>query len=247
VRIGNHDTHELADTLPLMDAGALAGLIEDIKANGQRRPIVIVNDPTTPFACQILDGRNRYLACVKLKIEPRLKVYDGPDGIDDLARYVISENLARRDLTDDQRAIIARRLDKIVSKASKRPRNQPALTGVDMVTRDELVSLEEDGIQEVRDAAVNGVVSLDTAYEISKLEPEQQEKALARIKEIQAKPVEVKRAKVEPVEMRSVVIELSAIDVAALRALSFVGDKSTHAEVRAGAALLRRMAPVVGR
>ena len=52
---------------------------------------------------KILDGRNRYRACVELGIEPETTNYTGNDPVG----FSLSLNLHRRHLTSDQRAAIA--------------------------------------------------------------------------------------------------------------------------------------------
>ena len=103
MKIGQHDSHPVADAFPLMAPAALAGLTEDIRASGLLRPIVLLGG-------KILDGRNRYLACLAAKVEPVFVEWTGGTEPEDLARYVVSENLARRDLDPSQRALCARRL-----------------------------------------------------------------------------------------------------------------------------------------
>jgi len=70
----------------------------DIEANGQREPIWLHPDG------RILDGRNRYIACRDLGLEPRVMQWDGQGSAIDL---VVSLNLHRRHLTTSQRAAVA--------------------------------------------------------------------------------------------------------------------------------------------
>jgi len=75
-----------------MAEAELQELADDIKANGLIEPIVLCNG-------EILDGRNRYLACIEAKVEPGFKDYQGSDPL----TYVVSKNLKRRHLTRQQR------------------------------------------------------------------------------------------------------------------------------------------------
>lgn len=72
----------------------------DIATNGLHEPIQI-------YKGKILDGRNRYRACVDLKIKPIYREWEGEGS--PLA-FVISANLARRHLNESQRAMVAARL-----------------------------------------------------------------------------------------------------------------------------------------
>ncbi len=89
--------HPFADTYPPMSEAELEALTEDIKARGLQRTIVL-------YEGQILDGRNRYLACERAGVEPSFVDYEG----DDPLGQVNSLNL-NRDLTGAQRAIVAAR------------------------------------------------------------------------------------------------------------------------------------------
>src|ERR1700733_14887339 len=85
--------HPLANIFPLMDENELKRLTEDIRKNGQREPIKL-------YEGKILDGRNRYRACVRLGIDPVTEEYTGNDALD----YVVSRNMFRRHLNESQRA-----------------------------------------------------------------------------------------------------------------------------------------------
>lgn len=94
------EVHAAADIFPLMSDADLAALVEDIRENGQREPIIV-------HGHLILDGRNRHRACLQLGIKPKLKEWDE---VGTAAAYVISANLRRRHLNESQRAMIATRL-----------------------------------------------------------------------------------------------------------------------------------------
>ena len=90
--------HSLAEIFPLIEGRDFDALVEDIREHGLREPIVVFED-------QILDGRNRYRACLAAGIEPYFESLPAVDPV----RYVISANIHRRHLTAKQkRELIAK-------------------------------------------------------------------------------------------------------------------------------------------
>jgi hypothetical protein len=101
--------HPLADLFPMLEAGGADELAADIRANGLRQVIVT-------FEGKVLDGRNRYRACLAAGVEPRFKEFEG----DDPLGYVISLNLTRRHLNDGQRAMVAARIEMLKHGGDRR-------------------------------------------------------------------------------------------------------------------------------
>lgn len=89
--------HEVANIFPMMSDEEFAGLVDDIRANGQLQPIYV-------YKGEIIDGRNRYRACVQLGIEPNVREWDGNGS---LVSFVVSLNLQRRHLSPSQKATVA--------------------------------------------------------------------------------------------------------------------------------------------
>ena len=91
--------HPIANLFPLMEGEQYDTLVDDIRDNGLAQPIVEFED-------LILDGRNRFNACLQAEVTPHFVAYDGTDPIS----FVLSANLHRRHLGESQRAMVAVRL-----------------------------------------------------------------------------------------------------------------------------------------
>jgi hypothetical protein len=90
--------HPAAALFPLLpvDSPEFGELVADIGEHGLLQPIVLHEG-------RILDGRNRYRACQHAGVTPRFDEWSGESP----TAYVLSLNLHRRHLTEDQRAAIA--------------------------------------------------------------------------------------------------------------------------------------------
>jgi N6-adenosine-specific RNA methylase IME4 len=88
--------HPFAGLFPLLSEFDLGELASDIASNGQRDPIILHRD-------LVLDGRNRYRACILKGIVPRFEMFTGTN--DEALDFVISKNVYRRHLSSSQRAI----------------------------------------------------------------------------------------------------------------------------------------------
>jgi hypothetical protein len=110
--------HPLADIFPLMEGEEFDELVADIKAHGLREDIVLYQD-------KILDGRNRYRACLAAGVDPEfvpLKTMIPEIEVDtDIAvAYVISKNIHRRHLTAEQKRDLVAKLIKAAPEKSDR-------------------------------------------------------------------------------------------------------------------------------
>jgi len=104
--------HVAAWLFPWTSEDVYRELRDDIAAHGLRQEIVKIADA-------ILDGRTRYIACIELGVEPVFKEWDGKGEPLD---FVVSQNLHRRHLRDDQRAVIAAVYQQALANQSKRKR-----------------------------------------------------------------------------------------------------------------------------
>ena len=127
--------HPLADVFPLIEGAEFDDLVADIKAHGLREPIVVFED-------KILDGRNRYRACMAAGVEPAFTAYTGDDPIS----YMISLNLRRRHLDESQRALVAARLEQLKHGGDRKSEDQDANWHLD---REDAASLLNVGVRSV--------------------------------------------------------------------------------------------------
>src|SRR5262249_33451874 len=171
-------SHPLADIFPLMEGTEFNDLIADIKANGLREPIVMFED-------KVLDGRNRYRACVAAGVDCTFETYDG----DDPLGYVISLNLHRRHLSESQRAMVAAKVATLrdgqrqVGKFADDVPTQgeaAALLKVSERTVRHAREVREHGAPELIQAVERGAVSVSAAADVAELAQDQQRELIAR-------------------------------------------------------------------
>jgi N6-adenosine-specific RNA methylase IME4 len=204
--------HPIANIFPLIEGEEFDALVDDIKANGLREAVTIYQD-------KILDGRNRYRACLKAKAECRYEQFAGDDKA--ALAFVISKNLHRRHLSESQRAMVAARL---ATLKQGRPEKSGQLAG--LPTQDEAADLlnvgersirrarevQEQGSPELQQAVERGIVSVSAAADVASLTEEEQQNIVARgPKEIleAAKAIRNARAAEKRAEWTQRAIELS--------------------------------------
>lgn len=99
-RIGGYDVHPFAAEFPLIEGDEFAQLVDDVKRNGLREPIVLSHDRSV-----LIDGRNRLRACIEAGVDvvhDTLGAHYTEPMILDL---IVSLNVARRQLNPGQRAM----------------------------------------------------------------------------------------------------------------------------------------------
>ena len=207
--------HPLADIFPLVDGADFDDLVADIKVHGLREPIVVFED-------KILDGRNRYRACMAAGVEPAFTAYTGDDPIS----YVISLNLRRRHLDESQRALVAARLEQLKHGGDRKSDDQDANWHLD---RQDAASLLNVGVRsvaraaEVRDhgapelvrAVEQGAVSISAAADIACQPIDEQREIVARgEREILRAAIQIRarKAAARRVERDAKLIRLSNVD-----------------------------------
>lgn len=105
---GKYLVHPAADEFPLLDDERMNELVESVRSRGGLiNPIVLLPDGKT-----IVEGRNRYLACIKAGIEPKFKTLSLSTTETEIINFISDCNLQRRDLLAGQRAVIILKLER---------------------------------------------------------------------------------------------------------------------------------------
>lgn len=172
--------HEISNIYPLIEDEQFQELVDDIRKNGLQVPIVT-------FENQILDGRNRYRACIEAEIKPEFVGYDGSDPI----QCVISLNSIRRHLSISQRALVAANIANLTQGGNRRSFQRANLHFESIAETAEKLNVSErsvkkakqikrDSIPEVVAQVEKGEMSLNEASKISKL-PEEDQDNIAKL------------------------------------------------------------------
>lgn len=195
---GSEPVHPAAEIFPMMPADELEQLAKDIKANGQREPIVY-------FQGKLLDGRNRKAACKIAGVDPETCEIDEEnfmgDKFDPVA-YVLSTNLHRRHLDTGQRSMVGARAKGVYSEEAKeRQKRKPksvvanlpqqkemapkardqaaAAVSVSGKSIDHATTVLEKGSPELIAAVDSGEVAVSKAAKVAKAKPKKQQLAEA--------------------------------------------------------------------
>jgi hypothetical protein len=175
--------HPFSDIFPLMEGPEFDALVEDIKDKGLRTPITLHDG-------KVLDGRNRYRACLKAYItfkDADFRVFDPKLDGDPLA-YVVSANLHRRHLTESQRAAVAASLvttklgDNRYSKTGVTNEQAAKLLGVSEATVKVAKTVAEKAAPEIKEKVLKGELRLNAAKKVIDKPIAEQQQELDRIK-----------------------------------------------------------------
>jgi hypothetical protein len=168
--------HPLADIFPLIEGAEFDALVADIAANGLSQAIVVLDN-------QILDGRNRYRACLKAGVQHRVMPYRGKDPL----TFVISSNLYRRHLSESQRAMVAAKLatlkrgDNQHSPIGETSQGRAAeLLNVGKRSVERAAEVRDHGAPELQQAVEQGRVSVSAAADVATLPKQEQAEIVAR-------------------------------------------------------------------
>lgn len=112
----SYERHEFA-IMPDMRGPEWRAFLASVKQHGQVHPITL-------YQGKVLDGWQRYRACVELGIEPKVEMFEGDDL--DALHHMISVNCLRAQYTWDQQAAIQADLELCAEREAeaRRPKQQ---------------------------------------------------------------------------------------------------------------------------
>jgi len=140
----NMKFHDIANVWPLMDDDKLDELVADIRSNGLINPI-------WTFDGKILDGRNRYRACLIANVKPVFREYTGNEP----TAFAVSLNDRRRHMGKSALAAVAVELEPYFAVDAKRrqaeqaKRNQPQAQKVEKLPPIEKAKAREEAAKSV--------------------------------------------------------------------------------------------------
>lgn len=199
-----YEFHELADILPLMEGQEFDELVEDIRKNGLRQKILT-------FKGKIIDGRNRFRACVNgSAADPEFEEWEGKE--EDLPGFIISMNMHRRHLNESQRAMLGAKIIEVYEAEAKKRKGKRTDLAADLSTGKKHRSSEDAakvvktsprsvesakkvmkrGTPELVGAVESGKIPVSAAEKIADEPPEEQKRLLGlpkqdRVKQLKAK------------------------------------------------------------
>lgn len=204
--------NEFKGLIPPLTDEEYKGLEESILKDGCRDALVLWGEI-------LVDGHNRYEICTRHNI-PFKTVQKEFTSRDEVMLWMLQNQLARRNLNDFQRSEIVHKCeDAVKAKAKERQRTSTGGTSPQLMekfpeaekstSRDELgkmagtsgktyehaVTVLEKAPEPVVQATRQNEISINSAYQVTKLEPEEQQEIAERIEHIEQEPKETQTPK----------------------------------------------------
>lgn len=185
-------THPAAELFPMMTDAERKSLVDDIRKNGLVEPVIM-------FGPRLLDGRNRWKACIEAGVEVRVRDWNGPDPVS----YVRSLNLHRRHLTPSQRAALAVKVEPVYAEAAEKKTRGTRKGGAETAP-----AKRDEAGRSLAQAAKSTGASLDSAKKMKQVAQTAPE-VVELVQRGQVTTVaDAKRVAELPVEQRTEVVEM---------------------------------------
>lgn len=186
---------------------------EEFQRSIQRHGLM---EPIVKYQGMILDGRNRYVACVDLGLDPRFVEFtDIADGMSPLD-FVLTKNLTgRRHLTVSQKAMAVLRYKDFLSEDAKKRMDTGTLAqecarvgkaaehaakvmGISTRTVENAAKVRKKGDEKLQAAVAGGTVSVTRGARLADLPPAEQRKRLLAANKMDGKKPPEKKVKLTP-------------------------------------------------
>ena len=200
---------EFRDLIPPLMPEEYEGLERSIVADGCRDALVLWGDI-------LVDGHNRYEICESHGI-PYQTTQKAFESRDDAKLWMMRNQLARRNLNTIQRAEIVNKCEDAVKAKAKEqqirkpadfvlekfPEQKPivsrdelgAMAGISGKTYEHAVAVLKNAPAPVVDATIKNELSINAAWQVTKMEPEEQQEISRRIEHIHEEPPETNTPK----------------------------------------------------
>lgn len=192
-----HIDKEFQSLIPPLTDEEYAGLEESILAEGCRDALITWGDV-------LIDGHNRYEICTKHGIPFDIIEMDFPTR-DDVIVWIIKNQFGRRNLPAYERARLALRLKPVIAERAKEKEHERKTTfqkseksnipdinttkeiatvaGLSHDTIAKVEKIEAEAPKPVIEASRKNELSVNAAYQVTKMEPEQQKEVAERIEQ----------------------------------------------------------------
>jgi ParB-like chromosome segregation protein Spo0J len=124
-----------------------AALTESVRTTGLHHPIVVHED-------KILDGVHRYQACISTQTKPVFEDFKGPGTP---LEFVLARNVARRNLSTSQKAMVAARLARLPEGRHSRTARDRAVSQAEAA---DLVRVGRTSVQAAKVVLDHGIAAL---------------------------------------------------------------------------------------
>jgi ParB-like chromosome segregation protein Spo0J len=164
------ELHPLCTLFPRMSDDEFKNLKLDIDKNGLLEPIITYNN-------MILDGGNRYKACLEIGLMPTFKEYDIQLG--NIGDFILSKNLYRRHITLSQQAAIVASVsnwagstathgtNRHTSEAVETVKDRAAKSGASVATQRKADYLAKADLNLAKDVAIGAITLNDALKQVS--------------------------------------------------------------------------------
>lgn len=199
---------EFKALIPPLTSDEYSGLEKSLLDEGCRDSLVLWGDT-------LIDGHNRYEICTKYHI-PYETVQRDFESRQSAIEWIILNQFGRRNLPAHERARLALRLKQVIAEKAEQnlhlsdgkgcqksdkvkpidtKKELAKVAGVSHDTIAKVERIEEEAPQPIVEASRRGEISVNSAYQVTKLEPEEQHEIVERIRNIQREPEETQTPK----------------------------------------------------